>query len=780
MNNNLINTFDIKYNIENVKYNIQTISYMPAVVNYPYINALIELLNTNPKYFKGGYANNLLYITNMGTNYKAEILYNSLTSFLKQTSKDIISYPIAQAYFFAIDNTYNILEPSMKLVKDAMDYFLNSEQIINLENDGEITKHYYSDLKHLFWSKQGINFEKLVIPFSFYLTYLIYGNPYMFYDEIGAESALRNLLIDVDDYFKAIINQIFNENNLSTSNIYDSLISLPENVLTKIIQKVLSTETIIKLRNIVLNKTKELYTENYSSQKSITQEYMNEKFQIVLDQVVKLSINNNGFEQHLSKLESRDNIDCIFPQYNFNYNELFAMTEYYLTGCDTIFKLDDDYNYISSNYKYSKPVIKSKLGSLFIQTPFVNSNIMLKTFISYLRNQISYIQSEFLSDMSDVNISVNSSDFDNNYYKSFLKLFTNSVWFNYNDTVEWFWSNIPQIKFIINDLMLLHTKTSKIKAMSLSIYYISLLDKYISDITTNKDSINFMTYVLNYPFDSKRYNKIEGMLIGLVFCKNKDYTNYISETLSKFNTKVSKSELYLLYVNGNNDLSNVYSIGGIELYNQMTNNNPLYRGYHFIKNTLGTTVELERFYNKIKNFNDQSLIDLINNSDNNNTIYDILKLYDSSHKEIYIVLDDYTISNYKFTPKESWYNLTINNDNVYNYLLKYSFKPILNDFTYDTIRSKHIKKSDDRITLDVSEPERISELVYKNKYIPLNINSNLKYVSLPILKYIGEWNKVGLEFSPPAHYELYDLRGSNMEKNMCLLMLSNTEVIQKN
>ena len=270
MNNNLINTFDIKYSIENVKYNIQTISYMPAVVNYPYINALIELLNTNPKYFKGGYANNLLYITNMGTNYKAEILYNSLASFLKQTSKDIISYPIAQAYFFAIDNTYNILEPSMKLVKDAMDYFLNSEQIINLENDGEITKHYYSDLKHLFWSKQGINFEKLVIPFSFYLTYLIYGNPYMFYDEIGAESALRNLLIDIDDYFKAIINQIFNENNLSTSNIYDSLISLPENVLTKIIQKVLSTETIIKLRNIVLNKTKELYTENYSSQKMIS------------------------------------------------------------------------------------------------------------------------------------------------------------------------------------------------------------------------------------------------------------------------------------------------------------------------------------------------------------------------------------------------------------------------------------------------------------------------------------------------------------------------------
>ena len=71
-------------------------------------------------------------------------------------------------------------------------------------------------------------------------------------------------------------------------------------------------------------------------------------------------------------------------------------------------------------------------------------------------------------------------------------------------------------------------------------------------------------------------------------------------------------------------------------------------------------------------------------------------------------------------------------------------------------------------------------LVYKNKYIPLNINSNLEYVSLPILKYIGEWNKVGLEFSPPAYYELYDLRGSNMEKNMCLLMLSNTEVIQKN
>ena len=224
----------------------------------------------------------------------------------------------------------------------------------------------------------------------------------------------------------------------------------------------------------------------------------------------------------------------------------------------------------------------------------------------------------------------------------------------------------------------------------------------------------------------------------------------------------------------------MYSIGGIELYNQMTNNNPLYRGYHFIKNTLGTTVELERFYNKIKNFNDQSLIDLINNSDNNNTIYDILKLYDSSHKDIYTVLDDYTISNYKFTPREPWYNLTINNDNIYNLLLKYSFKPILNDFTYDTIRSKHIKKSDDRITLDVSEPERISELVYKNKYIPLNINSNLEYVSLPILKYIGEWNKVGLEFSPPAYYELYDLRGSNMEKNMCLLMLSNTETIQKN
>lgn len=777
MLDNLFNIFDIKCNIENIKYTIQTISYMPATVNYQYINALINLLNTNPNLFKGGLANNLLYITNMGTNYKSDILYNSLSSFLNQSNKDIISYPIAQAYFYALDNTYNILEPSMKPVKNAMDYFLDSNQIIELEQDGNITKHYYSDLKHLFWNKQGINFEKLVIPFSFYLTYLIYGNPYMFYDEIGAESALRNLLIDVDDYFKAYINQIFNEYSLPSSDIYDSLISLPTDILIKTIQKILSTETIIKLRNTVLNKTKELYEENYNSQKNITQEYMNEKFQIVLNEVIKLSINNNGFKQHLSKLESRDNINCIFPEYNFNYNELFAMTEYYLTGCDTIFKLDENYNYISSNYKYSKPIIKSKFDSLFIQTPFVNSNIILKAYISYLRNQINYIQSEFLSDMSDINISINPTQINNNFYHSFLKLFTGSIWFNYNETIQWFINNIPQIKNIIENLTLLHSKSSKIKAMSLSIYYISLLDKYITDIIINKQSINFMTYVLNYPFDTKRYNKIEGMLIGLAFCNNDGYIKYISETLTKFNLKISKSELYLLYVSGNNDLSNIYSIGGIELYSQVSNYNPLYRGYHFIKNTLGTTVELERFYDKIKNFNDQSLIDLINNSDNSNTIYDILKLYDSSHKEIYSILNDYKIDNNKFIPKESWYNLTISNENIYNYLLKYSFKPILNDFTYDTIRAKHIKKNNDSLTVDVSEPETDSELIYKNKIIPLVINSNLEYIYLPILKYIGEWNKIGFEFAVPAHYELFELRGNNMEKNMCLMMLSNTDKI---
>ena len=833
--------------------------------NFKYISLLIDLLQEHPEMFKDT-ATTLLYILNLGMNYKPETLYSMFKTFIytdfaktdnlklqkinTDTSFNNIiiadSIPILFTYYLSTNKVFKSFEPSMDMVYQELKLFLNSPDVYY---SGK--KYKINDLKPLFYNLAGFNFTEFLIYYAYYITYLIYGAPYQFYNEIGTASAAKGMLTDIDTYFESCLKLLTKETqipilNFNATELYEKYKQEEQLLgLQGCLNKMLSFEEIIKLRNREMNKTTALLDENYQNQNSISQAFIKTHFVDVIDNVIEIGINENPFTKILNRIPNFTPLQLPFSVGNsrpINIDELMYITAYCSAGGNAQFMINSNlnYEYIDKNNSkienesvgttsarnenkiFTKQEFKTNINTFkrCMKAPFTDADIVLRMLIAYISRKFNMQQNDIFN-TTDLGIDITEPiKIDHNIFTD--KLF--KTW--YNNMLKGYYYSYPQIEKIISNLILtdgifkeqLNDITSiwaiasdiygqRPKAMVLCVYLMTWLkdaiDVYIQKEITKQnllrfdfDRFNFMNYLTHFitmvytDECERRIFKLYDSLIAYGFCMSDEYARFVNITQEDFEKHLMNSILQNVYISGNTDLCELYSIGGCTLYTKMIDINPFNRGYEFIKSMFGTFEELEYAKFMLMFFKDASLIKLIENTDSRETIKNVMIRYIKDYEmkfpyDIRNFVFDLNEGKLMFEPrnKKEWLDMKIKDGNVeiniYDYMLMYAFEQIKGNYHNDEFRAKELKVLENGI-VNASEVETINKISYTELQssvkhsLPVDILGIGEQFELPVLKYVGEWTTVNLKFIDPIGTKLitFNLKNNEGEYNNCIFMFS--------
>lgn len=780
--------------------NLDKLSFVNTSSNYKYIDIVFDLLQKHPELFKST-ANNLLYILNLGTNYKQDVLYDMFKEFIyvkptidKSDSKNLITttaYPILVSYYLYQNKVLNSYEPILETLSKVLEEFkLNPIVYCNKK------QFKLDELKPICFTTSGFNFNEFMLYYAYYITYLIYGKPYTFYDEIGSNSALGPMLNSLDTYISSCLKLLAKSTQLVVNdyNIYNTFKS--NNQLEKLqetLDSMLSFDSIIKIQQTELNKTDELLTECYQSQVTLSYDYLKSKFNDVIDNLVKIIVENCIFNQIYDHIPIFTTTDIIFSTGSgriINIENLNEVLEYVLSGSSSIIKIDSDYHFksVQSDNNQSNVVeTKVKRYKNCFNVPYITSNIILKALTAYIKQQINNIQDSFIDSNvhNTIDITIDDSVFTDKLYQQVSKFILNGLNFDNKSFIDLFLKYYSQTEDY-KQLVLVSSVYSKIyeqdvRAYTLNIYLMSYVKQMLCSVITNEvGSINLIDYITSVDIDVTKLEFIYDTLVSFGICQLDGFNDFVSKYVGEFDKLITSHNIYNVYVSGNVDLSSIYSIGGIELYNQMLDVNPFNRGYAFISSVYGTTELIDYVTLKLGSFKDSSLIKLLENSGSTETITNIVKMYNQElvykPDSIGISLLDYTITDVTdsmITIKKHnipFYNLNINGVTVVEYLLKYSFNQIRGNYCNETFRCKRLVLKNNKVSPfgSIKVNASLSETVNSIDDNTVNIVDIGEFIDLPVLKYLGEWSNVQIKTNLKIIYKL-DLTTCG-KRNMCLIL----------
>ena len=126
---------------------INKLSFVSTNTKFNYINLIIDLLQEHPELFVDT-ATTLIYLLNIGTNYKKDILFQMFQSYIytdyaeqkeinnliqnHQIEEPIIisdSMPILFSYYLYKNKVFKSFEPSMKDIETAFKVFSNNPEV---------------------------------------------------------------------------------------------------------------------------------------------------------------------------------------------------------------------------------------------------------------------------------------------------------------------------------------------------------------------------------------------------------------------------------------------------------------------------------------------------------------------------------------------------------------------------------------------------------------------------------------------------------------------------
>ena len=864
-------------------------SFIATNSNFRYISLIVDLLQQHPEMFKDT-ATTLLYILNLGSNYKPDILFDMFKNFIysdfatEQQKKSFLetikpiepinrdeqyqniiivdTIPILFTYYLLTNKVFKPFEPSMALVEDELKLFLNNPIVYYEGKEYKI-----NELKPLFYNLAGFNFTEFLIYYTYMITFLIYGAPYQFYNEIGSASAAKGMLTDIDQYFESCLKLLTKETQIpitsfNASELYSSYIQQDQiKALQGCLNKMLEFEEVIKLRNREMNKTAELLDENYQNQNQINKYFIKQHFLDTMDKLIKIAINENPFVKVINRIPSFTPLDLIFSagaSRAVNFDELMDITGYCIAGGDKPFYIDEDMvchpinserneNSNNKNAIFNTQEFKTNINVFkrSMKQPYSDADVVLRMLQAYIRQKFLAQQDSFL-DTPDIGmdvtepIKIDHTSFTEKLFNTFYNNFITGYYFTSSKELETIIEGLlltnERFKAEYEDIKNMWIIASKIykqipKAMVLSVYLMSWLkesiDMYIKAITNNKnlaglefnfDGYLFMNYLTHFITSvytdacEKKIFKIYDSLIAYAFCATDEYARFVNICEQDFEKHLMNSILQHVYVSGNTDLCELYSIGGTTLYSKMLDINPFNRGYEFVKDIFGTSEDIEDVHKMCLFFKEPSLISLIEETDSMETIYNVMKKYIRDYE--LRILKDYDISHFtfkfvdsengnegnenkgngklKFEPKSmiEILNLKMKNEKyVYEYLLSYAFQPIKGNYHDNEFRSKELKISENGIiTVELEQTNKIqyTDLNGSDKHtIPVNIGLNEDAIgdtyTMPVLRYVGDWENLRINITNPVGTKLikFDLRGNNHDYNNCILMFSSAKLDSK-
>ena len=764
------------------------------------------------------------------TDYAEQKEINNLIQNYEINEPIIISdsMPLLFSYYLYTNKVFKSFEPSMKDIETAFKVFSNNPEVYY-----DSKKYDFNNFKSLAYSLTGRNYLEFIKYYCYYITFLINGRPYMFYDEIGSASSAIGLLSSINNYFESHLKMLVKETQIVISSfnaveMYDVFKKNDQlDALQGCLNKMLDFDAIIKLRNDEMNKSPELLDDSYRNQNVLTEKFLYDSYLQNMDELIKIVVEANPFKKVFEHLPVFEPIDLIHPRAGdgmraLNIDELINLTGYVISGGDKDFMISRRENYAYKPYQqqlnkhifpmFGEQSIKSQINKFkrCIGYPFTESDIVLKSLQSYIKQQfIDQQDSAIFGDAGMVNdpIKIDWHDFTEDVAKEIKTCFINGLWMSnfteMNVIIRGLLDTNPRFKEQYNDLDKIGIIANQVyrqipASICLSIYLMSYLNDAVYEYITKTIGIDFknfdyMHWVMKYIISSynednkKRMDKIYDMLISDAFISTNEYARFINITMQDFEKYLMNGKIVNAYVSGNSDQCELYSIGGVYLYNCMLDSNPFNRGYKFVSTMMGTTQNIERFHNLISFFNDASFIKLIEQTDNQETILNILKSYAND----YATKQPELLSSYLFTITDEgeqqkltyehksltdWINLKLSNGNyVYELLLMYAFDQIKGSYHDEEFRTKELIVKEDGKVDAFSKSEEVNKLLGTAAIIQEIGADSYK---LPVLKYVGEYSDVKVSFVNPIGYKLLklDILDCQNQPSMCIMLFTKAKL----
>ena len=656
----------------------------------PTLQFIYNLFFKHPEYFTTT-AETLMYACNSGKTFKPESYYNSFETFVQITNdsyisdvkKNMLKHPFTYDRDYIItwgriiheSKVIKTFEPVMNHLKKALNNWCIHKPVFYNGKRYEI-----SDFKPLLYTCSGESIITLLPYIAYVITFFIHCNPYAF-DDITSDSSLFSFYNSIEAHMSKYLSALgddfgidfIKELTVSEEKAFEKLIStIPVEDWKACIEKMLDPSTIVKIRNDEIQKTEGLLETVVSLQNSLTEGFVCDAFQQVLNELVNICIKQNP----VAKLVQLFPTPYTLTETPF-MKQLMHLTEYMLSGSSALFNIQisgrvataNDTGIISSNnslvytsrYTYNptipdiiyKPIglqtsITSKINSVStsIGKPFCSSDIHLKLVSGFVKEEID---KKLIDTFDDFPLQVDPLVLlqSPNDYKEFVnRLFVNGMWnlsrksiknilksFQYDAlnvsalTDKTYQASKDRLEHVLEQF----DDVSKLSAIVQLCYENPVASVLItplilseftfmstSVVASNSSLTSLLPYMLLHEIDFKTgYHKalvseLISFLHASLYINDPHYCDCVNVAANRITALLSTDPLmYQTFIRGLDDSADVLSIGGSTLYEYASNNNPMMRGYGFVSTVLGLDENAEAVKQYVALMKNTDMFDVI-------------------------------------------------------------------------------------------------------------------------------------------------------------------------
>lgn len=712
-----------------------------------YINGTYKAFIDKPEVF-GENSLNFLYALYIGKEYQKDSIYLMFQSFMNkapETSNSNVLFLWAEElrkYKNFID-----LEPTFKILNKVLSAWFTKKTVKYNGHEIPINK-----FRPILYNTYGVNIIDLLPYIAYLFTYLIYGYAFKFSDAYSS-SSLKSFYASLENWFSACYTELYKEQGISILNVkYNT--EIPDNIWKAFYEHMLDAQKIIEIRNEEINKTRGALYAMTSTQESINEEDLYEKFNLVLTKLIDLATVESSFKNVLPKIPD-------FDEKYFVPNETANLTSYFVSGCKNEIIIDEhnDYKYILYNGTYkqlpsvfnlTKPDTSLKGLNYCLGKPFIGADVLLEIFTGMVRDRFVAKRSDQLDELP---IYLYPGNLENDeLYNFIMPFFVHGIWANENNEMSIILNGLLQnetTRIYITD-MLNSYETFKIiygyttKTIITPIYMLSLLNTWIynhCDKNMNLNTFNPFIYMKQSIIDFNRVNKIENILYSMLFINNKEYVRMVNNLNLEFYEMMQSNPLILMpYIQTVNDNTTAFAIGGCDTYKYAKFPNQFIRSFGFISNVMGIDEGINVLYRYTEPIINQTVFDIINDNYNNlttvtNTLITAVK-QEAKLPSILFRWKFYVNENIKYEERTiNEFVDAVDTDSGKPYveiMLKYAFKQTNNsDLLSDEIIRVKEFTINGNMRLNVSIPTTTNSFVCNDKSYTITVSPMGNSVYLP-------------------------------------------------
>ena len=603
------------------------------------ITETYETMLRRPDLFEGKTALNLFYAVYVGNTYNRDSLYTMFKNYLDRSPSVKNTNVIFNWARMIRERQMNLnYEPVLAKLNTVFNTWMNSGQYVNFNGN----RHPLNVFKPVFYNSEGESQYELVPYIAYLFTFLIYGYPFQFGDTYS-ESSMKSYFASLEDWFDICYSALYKEQGITTLNAND--VEIPDQTWKGFFNAMLDEEKLIDIRNSEMNKSDDLLSAQTSTQLSIQDADLANKFGEVLVQLIKFGIAQATWEKIILQFEP-------FLNSFMDSAELMQMTEWILCGSTSEYAIDshDSFRYLRTSEKLPDvfdrktivlpqtiPIIDSQifkldadLSSIAPKIAFSKGNFVMQAFSGYLRDRLQSRRTE-ISEMNAIYIT--PSDLEaRDLYPFILNFFCNGLWRTQSEEVIRFMSlisvNSSFVDFfgIRNVCEIVHGNT--IGSILAPIYAISLFDLWAYTHLSNDRSISdfnmfkYLRWSVN-TFDGERIKKLTSILYSCLFLNNQKYREFVHDEAVRFIELTQSAYAFLQpFVQVLDDDASKWALVGMDGYRYAKFQNPILRGYGFCSNAFGVNERSYLIYRMTELIANETLFSMIEMNLNNQLVLD--------------------------------------------------------------------------------------------------------------------------------------------------------------